>query len=135
VGSSPRKTYDLRVVTEFSSAHILRGYAGACERIHGHNFRVVVVVRAHELDSLGMGLDFYELLRMTEEITAELDHRLLNEVPPFDELNPTAENLAAHIYRRLVRSLAASEAHERVHMHSVTVHEDSRISARYHEGE
>lgn len=130
---SARKTYDLRVVTEFSSAHVLRGYAGACERVHGHNFRVEVVVRAHELDHLGMGLDFRELLRLTEEITAELDHRLLNEVPPFDEVNPTAENLAAHIYRRLARSLLDTPVAERVRVHSITVHENDRISARYHE--
>lgn len=130
---SGRKTYDLRVITEFSSAHVLRGYAGACEQVHGHNFRVEVLVRAHELDSLGMGLDFRELLRMTEEITGELDHRLLNEVPPFDEVNPTAENLAAHIYRRLGRALDDSPASGRVRVHAITVHENDRISARYHE--
>lgn len=89
---STSKTYDLRVITEFSSAHVLRGYPGACERVHGHNFRVEVVVRATALDELGMGLDFRELTAMTEALTAGLDHRLLNEVPPFDEVNPTAEN-------------------------------------------
>ncbi|MEX1366655.1 MAG: 6-carboxytetrahydropterin synthase QueD [Nannocystaceae bacterium] len=132
---SARKTYDLRVVTEFSSAHVLRGYAGACERVHGHNFRVEVLVRAHELDHLGMGLDFRELLRLTEEITAELDHRLLNEVPPFDEVNPTAENLAAHIYRRLARALLDTPVADSVRVHAITVHENDRISARYHESD
>lgn len=127
------KIYDLRVVTEFSSAHVLRGYAGACEQIHGHNFRVEVVVRARALDHLGMGIDFRELTAMTEEITGELDHRLLNEIPPFDEVNPTAENLAAHIYRRLGRSLGASHAADRVAVHAVTVHENDRISACYRE--
>lgn len=130
---SANKTYDLRVVTEFSSAHVLRGYPGACERIHGHNFRVDVVVRARALDELGMGIDFRVLTQMTEEITGELDHRLLNEIPPFDEVNPTAENIAAHIYHRLGRSLAASEAAPRVSVHEVTVHENDRISASYHE--
>lgn len=127
------KTYDLRVVTEFSSAHVLRGYPGACEQVHGHNFRVEVEVRAHRLDELGMGIDFRELTRMTEEVTARLDHRLLNEVAPFDEVNPTAENIAAHIYHRLGHALADSEAGERVRMLAVTVHENDRISARYHE--
>ncbi len=130
---STRKTYDLRVVTEFSSAHVLRGYAGACERVHGHNFRVEAVVRAHALDSLGMGLDFRELTAMIEALTAELDHRLLNEVPPFDEVNPTAENLAAHLYRGLARSLASSHAAPRVRVHAVTVHENDRICACYRE--
>ncbi len=130
---STRKTYDLRVVTEFSSAHVLRGYQGACERVHGHNFRVEAVVRAHTLDALGMGIDFRELTAMIEEITAPLDHRLLNEVPPFDEVNPTAENLAAHIYRGLARTLSASAAAGRVAVQAITVHENDRICATYRE--
>ncbi|MCA9710098.1 MAG: 6-carboxytetrahydropterin synthase [Myxococcales bacterium] len=130
---SVSQTYDVRVVTEFSSAHVLRGYAGACERIHGHNFRVEVVARATALDALGMGLDFRELLGMTEEITAGLDHRLLNEVPPFDEVNPTAENLAAYIYRGLAQRLSARPSADRVRMWSVTVHEGDRISVCYRE--
>ena len=130
---STRKTYDLRVITEFSSAHVLRGYPGACERVHGHNFRVEVVVRATALDSLGMGLDFRELTRMTEEVTAPLDHRLLNDVSPFDEVNPTAENLAAYIYRGLAQRLAALSGSERLRMRQVTVHENDWISACYRE--
>jgi len=130
---STSKTYDLRVVTEFSSAHVLRGYAGACERVHGHNFRVEVMVRATALDDLGMGLDFRELLEMTEELTAGLDHRLLNDVPPFDEVNPTAENIAAYIYRGLAQRLGTLPSAERVRMESVTVHENDRISACYRE--
>ena len=133
--STRTKIYDLKVVTEFSSAHVLRGYAGACERVHGHNFRVELEVRAHALDSLGMGIDFRELQAMTEEVTGQLDHRLLNEVPPFDEVNPTAENLAAHIYHRVGRALADHEAGSRVRMRAVTVHENDRISARYSEAE
>ncbi len=130
---SVSKTYDLRVVTEFSSAHVLRGYAGACERVHGHNFRVEVVVRATALDELGMGLDFRELTRMTESLTGALDHRLLNEVPPFDEVNPTAENLAAYLYRGLAAQLARLPSADRVRMRAVTVHENDRICACYRE--
>lgn len=130
---STSKSYDLRVVTEFASAHVLRGYGGACERVHGHNFRVEVVVRATALDELGMGLDFYALTEMTEAITAKLDHRLLNEVPPFDEVNPTAEHLAAYIYRGLAQRLAALPGAQRLGMRSVTVHENDRISACYRE--
>lgn len=130
---STRKTYDLRVVTEISSAHVLRGYEGACERVHGHNFRIEAIVRAHALDELGMGIDFRVLTTMIEEITAPLDHRLLNEVPPFDEVNPTAENLAAHVYRGLARALAASAAADRVAVHAITVHENDRICATYRE--
>jgi len=131
--SATAKIYDLRVVTEFSSAHVLRGYPGACERVHGHNFRVEVVVRATGLDALGMGLDFRELTRMTEEITAILDHRLLNDVPPFDEVNPTAENIAAYIYRGLAVELSRQPSADRVRMRSVTVHENDWISACYQE--
>ncbi len=127
------KTYDLRVVSEFSSAHVLRGYPGACERVHGHNFQVQVEVRVHELDSLGMGIDFHEISSMTHEVIDKLDHRLLNEIPPFDEVNPTAENLAAHIYRELVGLLAQRPSEPRVKMRAVTVNETDQFSARYHE--
>lgn len=130
---STSKTYDLRAITEFASAHVLRGYGGACERVHGHNFRVEVVVRATALDELGMGIDFYALTQMTEEITGRLDHRLLNEVPPFDEVNPTAENLAAYIYRGLAQRLTALSGADRLSVRAVTVHENDRISACYRE--
>ena len=126
------KRYLIRVSTEFSAAHVLNGYAGACNRVHGHNWTVEVEAVAHELDEVGMGIDFRVLRRATEAITARLDHQLLNEIPPFDEVNPTAENVAAFVYRQLTHDL--EELRDgRARLQAVTVRENSRSSVTYSE--
>lgn len=126
------RQYIVRVNTDFAAAHVLRGYDGACERIHGHTWKVEVEVVAHELDALGMGIDTHELSAALATIVGELDHRMLNDVPPFDEVNPTAENVASLIYGRLARVLQAS-CGERVRMRAVTVRENDRSSVTYAE--
>lgn len=126
------RQYIVRVNTDFAAAHVLRGYDGACERIHGHTWKVEVEVVTHELDALGMGIDTHELAAALATIVGELDHRLLNDVPPFDEVNPTAENVASLIYGRLARVLQASRG-ERVRMRAVTVRENDRSSVTYAE--
>ena len=123
--------YTLRVTTEFAAAHVLREYDGPCARIHGHNWRVEVRVRAHELDAGGMAIDFRELSAVTEAVTERLDHRLLNDVAPFTEVNPTAENVAAFIYREVGAKLAARAAGPKIELLSVTIHENDRISVEY----
>lgn len=123
--------YMLRVQCEFAAAHHLRGYEGSCNRLHGHNWKVEVEVEARELDDVGMGLDFREIRRLTQEVTAGLDHRYLNEIEPFTEINPTAENIAAHIYRELGERLNRPA----VTVHAVTVWENDRAGVRYSERE
>jgi 6-pyruvoyltetrahydropterin/6-carboxytetrahydropterin synthase len=121
--------YTLKVVSDFAAAHSLRHYPGDCNRLHGHNWKVEVEVRAHELDKLGMAIDFKSVRQLTKKVTDELDHGFLNEIPPFDTLNPTAENIAAHIYRRL-----GEEINEpRVQVHAVTIWETERACVRYTE--
>lgn len=90
--------YELTVISYFSSAHNLRGYEGACENLHGHNWKVEVEARAEKLDKIGMVVDFKKLKEAVRQIIDRLDHRYLNEVPPFDVENTTAENIARHIY-------------------------------------
>ncbi len=121
--------YTMRVVTDFAAAHALRGYEGPCARLHGHNWKVEVEVEASALDEVGMGLDFKVIKDATRAVTDRLDHRNLNELAPFDELNPTAENIAAHLYRELARRLDD----ERVRVRAVTVWETERASVRYSE--
>ncbi|MEM6992305.1 MAG: 6-carboxytetrahydropterin synthase QueD [Myxococcota bacterium] len=125
--------YILRVTTEFAAAHVLRGYDGACARIHGHNWRVEVRAQADAVGPLGMAIDFRELTSMTEAVTAELDHQLLNDIPPFTEVNPTAENVAAYVYRALARALAERPQAPAVRLVSVTIHENDRLSVEYAE--
>lgn len=121
--------YTLKVVTDFASAHSLRDYPGDCKRLHGHNWKVEVELVATELDEVGMGVDFKVIKQAARRVTDELDHRYLNEVPPFDQLNPTAENMAAHLYRRLSDELN----NERVRISAVTLWETERACVRYTE--
>jgi len=106
--------YELSVETSFAAAHNLREYEGECEKLHGHNWRVQVVVAADTLDRLGMVMDFRELKGALNGVLEDLDHTYLNEVPPFDEVNPTTENLCRHIARRLAERLPCNVSVRRV---------------------
>ena len=119
--------YTLKIVTDFAAAHTLRNYAGACSRMHGHNWKVEVEVQATQLDNVGMGIDFKEIKHATRKVTEELDHYYLNDIPPFDRVNPTAENIASFIYQ------AVSELinNERVKVKSVTLWETERACVKY----
>ena len=89
----------------FAAAHQIRGHRGGCENLHGHSYRVRVHVQARELDALGMVIDFADLKRVMEEVIGPFDHRFLNEVPPFDERNTTAELLAQHVCAEVGRRI------------------------------
>ncbi len=93
--------YMVSVEREFDAAHYLRDYGGRCENLHGHRFRVVVTVAGSRLNRIGIVYDFTELKRRLEPVLARLDHKCLNEVPPFDRINPSSENIARTIYRWL----------------------------------
>ncbi len=133
--------YIVRATTEFSAAHVLHGYAGACNRVHGHNFKVELEVEARAVDDIGMAIDFTVLESIAASIAQELDHRLLNEIPPFNEVNPTAENLGAYFWTRTARALAeragtdaqTPEAARGVRLRAVTVRENDRTSVTYTE--
>jgi 6-pyruvoyltetrahydropterin/6-carboxytetrahydropterin synthase len=89
----------------FSASHQLRGYQGRCERLHGHNWRVRVHLAAAELDDTGMVIDFHDLDRIMTEILDPFEHRHLNDVPPFDKINPSSENLAELITKQVQAAL------------------------------
>jgi 6-pyruvoyltetrahydropterin/6-carboxytetrahydropterin synthase len=93
--------YELTVKASFSAAHSLRDYEGPCSNVHGHNWGVEVVVSGRELQPNGMLVDFGDIKEATSEILSLLDHANLNEVAPFDALNPTSENLARWIYEQV----------------------------------
>jgi len=92
----------------FSAAHNLREYRGKCERLHGHNYRVDIVLCSARLNATGMVMDFQEVKRLAALVMDKLDHAYLNEVAPFDDLNPTAENVACHIADEMAASRAGS---------------------------
>ena len=115
--------YELNVEDEFASAHYLREYKGKCERVHGHNYKVMITVKEKKLDKTGLVVDFSELKKILEI----LDHRLLNELPYFKKNNPSAESLAKYIYDSIRRPLKA----KKVKISKVTVWETGRASAAY----
>ncbi|HHH49238.1 MAG TPA: 6-carboxytetrahydropterin synthase QueD [Gammaproteobacteria bacterium] len=122
-------TYTLKVVSDFASAHTLRDYPGACARMHGHNWKVEAEVEASELDEVGMAVDFKLIRKAVKRLTDQLDHYYLNEIPPFDEINPTAENIAAHLYRGLAKALND----DRIRVRAITLWETERACVRYSE--
>jgi len=119
--------YEVSIERSFSAAHNLRGYEGCCENLHGHNWRVEAVVRAETLDHIGLAIDFRALKQALDEVLGNFDHRYLNEITPFDQLNPSCENLARVIHERL----AAAINNERVCVARVRVWESEGSNATY----
>ena len=98
--------YGITVEKHFDAAHYLRGYKGKCEEMHGHRYRVVVKISAEKLDDVGLAYDFSDLKRHLKDIIERFDHTCLNDMPPFDKINPSSENIAATIYQELAEKLA-----------------------------
>ena len=93
--------YRVSIRQHFDAAHYLRNYQGKCEQLHGHRFQAVVTVEAQELDDAGMAFDFTELKRHLRQILERFDHTCLNDIAPFDKINPSSENIATAIYQEL----------------------------------
>ena len=100
--------YQIAVEKDFDAAHFLRGYQGKCEALHGHRYRVVVRIAAAGLDDIGLAYDFTVLKQQVDEILSRFDHTCLNDVPPFDKINPSSENIAATIYHELQPRLSGT---------------------------
>ena len=93
--------FEVSVEHTFAAGHALRNYRGKCENVHGHNYRVQVLVRGEKLDQTGMLADFVELKRLLRAISEPLDHVFLNDIEPFITVNPSSENLAVYIYEKM----------------------------------
>ena len=117
--------FELTIEDTFHAAHALRGYEGPCENLHGHTFKVQVFAQGNKLNSLGLMIDFKELKAKLSEIIGEFDHKLLNDIRPFDKENPSSENLAKEIYLRLKGKAPA--------ISKITVWESPTSSASYYE--
>lgn len=100
--------YRISVEQHFDAAHYLRGYQGKCEALHGHRFRVVARVTAERLDDIGLAYDFSLLKQHLGETVGRFDHTCLNDIPPFDEINPSSENIAATVCEELDPKLAGA---------------------------
>ena len=117
--------FELMVTGRFAAAHSLRNFNGRCEALHGHNWKVEVVVHGDKLDKADLLMDFGELKKLMNQALDNLDHRHLNEVPPFDKLNPSSEQIARHIAQQVALGLPE---HVRVRRVSAWESDDSRAS-------
>jgi 6-pyruvoyltetrahydropterin/6-carboxytetrahydropterin synthase len=121
--------FDVSVEQTFAAAHALRNYKGKCENTHGHNFRVQVIIEGERLDTSGLLVDFLDVKERMQGVIARLDHQFLNEVPPFDELNPSAENIAEYFYSQMSQGFGDSPVPVRIR--EVKVWETEIQSASY----
>ena len=121
--------YEVTVERGFSSGHYLRNYKGKCENPHGHNYKVRVALAGPRLNAIGLLYDFKDLKAFLRRETEILDHQYLNDLEPFRELNPSAENLARFLFERLEQALADNA--EGVRVKTVTVYETDTTAAVY----
>lgn len=123
--------FEVAVTETFAAGHALRNYRGKCERVHGHNYRVCVTMQGQGLDDIGMLLDFGEIKRVLRAAIAYLDHQFINDMPPFDVINPSAENLARYFCDEMQKGLDQGIAKVPVQVYSVQVWETDTSVATY----
>jgi 6-pyruvoyltetrahydropterin/6-carboxytetrahydropterin synthase len=121
--------FEVSVDASFAAAHSLRGYQGKCENLHGHNYKVRLTVAGSQLDEIGLLQDFTLLKRVLRAVVEKLDHQHLNELAPFDKLNPSAENLARFIHDEAARELNGKLGSAK--LAGLTVWETDTASATY----
>lgn len=121
--------YEISIQSTFSSAHRLRGYEGSCENMHGHNWKVEVIIRAEKLNEIGLGIDFKDLKKTTDDILGLLDHQDINAIEPFDRINPSSENIAKWLFVKVSERLN----HGSVRVYRVNLNETDSCMASYFE--
>lgn len=119
--------FEVSVEYTFAAGHALRGYKGKCENVHGHNYKVQLIVGGEQLDATGLLVDFVEVRKAIKERVERLDHRFLNDLAPFDKLNPSAENIAKYFCDDLAPQIRGWG----LEINAVTVWETDTTSATY----
>ncbi len=97
--------YSLLIKTHFDAAHYLKDYPGECANLHGHTWKVEVLVEGEELNEIDLLYDFKDLKQATEKVIQKFDHKYINEIKPFDRMSPTGENLSRFIHQELGKLL------------------------------
>lgn len=123
--------YEVTVEQHFSAAHRLVDYPGKCANIHGHNYKVQVTAEGPELDGIGMLLEFELIKKALAPWIDKFDHGFLNEIPPFDRVNPTAENIARFLYEEVEKAIRQAETPAGMRISCVRVLETDKCSAAY----
>jgi 6-pyruvoyltetrahydropterin/6-carboxytetrahydropterin synthase len=121
--------YELKITSQFAAAHQLREFVGKCEELHGHNWKVEVYVTGNRLGKDGLLIDFALIKDKTQQVLEEMDHKFLNDLEAFKDLNPSSENIARHIFKSLSNELN----NENVRISRVAAWESDNASATYSE--
>ncbi|MDF2939523.1 MAG: Queuosine biosynthesis QueD [Gammaproteobacteria bacterium] len=123
--------FTVKVISDFSASHILPGYPGDCARLHGHNWKVELEVKvlASDINEIGIGVDFKDLKKALRQVLDRVEHRHINDIPPFDKISPTAENLSMWIYQEIKPLLA----HTPAKLEAIGLWETERAMTRYSE--
>jgi len=124
--------YEVTVERGFSSGHYLRNYKGKCENPHGHNYKVRITLRGEKLDHAGLLLDFKDLKQVMRPVIDRIDHQMLNDIEPFTDINPSAENLARFFFDETNRQLSEMTG-GRVSVKDCTIYETDTTTATYYE--
>ncbi len=120
--------FEVTIEETFAAGHALRNYRGKCENVHGHNYRCQVTLEGEALDSIGLLVDFVELKKTVHGVLDRMDHQWLNDLPPFDVLNPSAENMARHIFEQVSAQLKPRDG---IRVSAVKLWETDTASATY----
>jgi 6-pyruvoyltetrahydropterin/6-carboxytetrahydropterin synthase len=120
--------YELKVITSFSAAHQLKEFEGACENLHGHNWKIEVYVTSKTLGEAGIVMDFRVLKKHVNAVMADLDHKFLNDLEAFKDQNPSSENIARYVAERLSVSIDDPE----IKVGRVTAWESENSCATYY---
>jgi 6-pyruvoyltetrahydropterin/6-carboxytetrahydropterin synthase len=124
--------FEVSVEDTFASGHYLRGYRGKCEKPHGHNYKIRITLAGESLDNIGLLYDFRDLKQVMNEVIDRLDHQMLNDIEPFSDLNPSAENMAKYFYDEL-NARVGNHSDGRVRVTRVKLWETDTTTATYYE--
>ena len=122
--------FELTVAAYMDSAHFLRDYHGKCAGVHGHSWKVEATVSGERLNGQGLLIDFNDLKKIVQKAIGIFDHKLINDLEPFDKINPTSENLARYLFGEIKDNLAL---YREIKLARVLVSESRDTSAVYYE--
>jgi 6-pyruvoyltetrahydropterin/6-carboxytetrahydropterin synthase len=123
--------YELKVITRFAAAHRLTMVGAKCENMHGHNWKIEVVLAGDQLNAAGVLMDFGEIKAILRDIIGRLDHQFLNELPIFAGRQPSSERIAAFVADHLQQALGTPS----VRVSRVSAWESDDACATYFPGE